>query len=416
MSQDSPDLDQRLSRFEAQLDRFSLALHQWQQTRAHSEPESPRDVDLRIRTLEETLDREAVALRRMHEEPLKQLQAQAANLRAICSAATVSVSGLDQAESRLAAIQTDVHFHLSDLSRTLQSLVADLRAGASTALSTEGPTAAWPLDRIVHLHDELRLAANGRDAGSPHGAPSGTATASHPRTDSDVPAPAEDRAGRVQFLQPATRVEQNESPSTVEAHAPRRLGWYVGGALIAAAAVFAFALERRIETKLNDAGARLTAAERQAAAATQFANQEAVAAREEANRQIVAARESAQRAETVGAILTAPDLIRFSLTSGASVDRSSAQVLWSRTRGLVFSASRLPAAPPATIYQLWLKTSAEPVNAGIVVPDATGRATLVTDVPPKVTGPVVGAEVTIEPSGGVAAPSGRALLVRFPQS
>src|SRR5262249_46868741 len=137
--------------------------------------------------------------------------------------------------------------------------------------------------------------------------------------------------------------------------------------------------------------------------------------RDEANRQIAAARESAQRAETVGAILTAPDLIRFTLTSGAA-DRSSAQVLWSRTRGLVLSASRLPAAPPESIYQLWLKTNAESVSAGIFAPDSTGRATLVTDVPPQVPGPVVGAEVTIEPSGGRSAPSGRTLLARFPQS
>jgi hypothetical protein len=199
------------------------------------------------------------------------------------------------------------------------------------------------------------------------------------------------------------------------AHDSRRRAWFVGAALVAAAALLVFMFERRIETKLDDAGARVIAAERQAAAAAQAANQEIATARDEANRQIAAARDSAQRAETVGAILTAPDLIRFSLTGGAaSVDRSSAQVLWSRTRGLVMSASRLPAAPPETIYQLWLKTAGDPVSAGVFVPDATGRATLVTDVPPKIVGPVLGAEVTIEPTGGRSTPSGRALLVRFP--
>ena len=40
-------------------------------------------------------------------------------------------------------------------------------------------------------------------------------------------------------------------------------------------------------------------------------------ARQEANRQIAEARESAQRAETVGAILAAPDLVRINLTGGA---------------------------------------------------------------------------------------------------
>ena len=188
--------------------------------------------------------------------------------------------------------------------------------------------------------------------------------------------------------------------------------WLAGAAAFAVLAVIVFLLEQRIERRLNDAGDRVAAAERQAAAATQVASQQVVVAREEANRQIAQARDSAQRAETVGAILTAPDLIRFNLIS-PSADRSSAQVLWSRTRGVVLSASRLPAAPPNTSYQLWLKTSAESASAGVFVPDANGRATLVTDVPPKVVGAVLGAEVTLEQSGGAAVPSGRTLLVRY---
>src|SRR5204863_8770840 len=106
MHQGDPDLEQRLSRFQAQLDRFSLTLHQWQPPKDHTQPVTPRDADQRIRTLEETVDREAHALRRMHEEPLKQLQAQPASLRDICAAATNPVNGLDQAESRLVALQT----------------------------------------------------------------------------------------------------------------------------------------------------------------------------------------------------------------------------------------------------------------------------------------------------------------------
>jgi hypothetical protein len=402
MSQDNPDLDQRLARFEAQLDRFSLSLDQWQQAEGVVDRASAAEVAQRMRSIEQTLDREAVALRRLHEEPIRQLKAQAESLGEICASAAQSVQGLDQAGSRLEAIQADVHLHLTDLSRALQMLVADLRASTSTALSTQGPSASWPLDRIVHLHDELR-----RGATDPDGTPA---------ADSAAQPAASDRA-RPRLLKPALDTEPSGDeglPESHEAHAPRRRAWLVGAALLATASILAFMFERRIETKLNDAGARVASAERQAAAAAQLANQEAVAAREEANRQIAGARESAHRAETVGAILTAPDLIRFSLTGGASVDRSSAQVLWSRTRGLVMSASRLPASPPETIYQLWLKTSGDPVSAGVFVPDATGRATLVTDAPPKVPGPVLGAEVTIEPTGGRSAPSGRPLLVRYP--
>jgi len=225
MSLDNPDLDQRLSRFEAQLDRFSLALHQWQQqTPAHPESPGPHDIDQRVRTLEQTLDREADALRRLHEDPLKELQAQAATLREICASAATSVNDLDQAESRLAAIQADVHLHLSELSRTLQALVADLRAG-TTALSAAAPTAAWPLERIVHLHDQLRRDAS--DGESPQDAP-----------------PSENRAARL-LLQPgAAADEQTESSPAGERRDSQRRAWYIGGALAAAAAILLFEIGR----------------------------------------------------------------------------------------------------------------------------------------------------------------------------
>jgi hypothetical protein len=414
MHPDDPNLDQRLSRFEAQLDRFSLALQQWQQQTRLSPPAAlSANVDQRIRTLEETLDREAVALRRLHEEPLKELQAHAAALKEICAAASRSVNGLDQAESRLAAMQADVHTHLTDLSRTLQALVADLRGGGSTALATHRSAAAWPLERIVDLHDELRRTASDREPGATSASDSTPTGDVHPAADPGATGGPGDRPVRGQLLEATIHVDHGGSPATVRSLLGFGRGpWVLGGALIAAAALV-FVVERQLEKRLNEATDRVAAAERQAMTATQLANKEVVVARQEANRQIAEARESAQRAEIVGAILTAPDLIRFTLTS-TSVDRSSAQLLWSRTRGLVLSASRLPAAPPDTMYQLWLKTSAEPVSAGVFVPDAIGRATLVTDAPPKIVGPVVGAEVTVEPSGGGSVPSGRALLVRYP--
>jgi Anti-sigma-K factor rskA, C-terminal len=398
MYQDDPDLEQRLSRFEAQLDRFSLALHQWQQNQETVQPASTQTVDQRIRTLEETLDREAHVLRQMHEEPLKQLQAQAASLKEVCEAATNSVTGLDQAESRLVALQNNVHLQLSDLSRTIQALVAELRVGASTSIGPQSATAAWPLDRVVHLHDELRRAANGRDAG-----PS-TAGQTFGNVSSEA------RVGRGRLIEHAVPAERGESLPTI---AVVRRSWYIAAAAAVAAGLLIFGLVRRIETRLDDASSRVAAAERQAEATTERANQEMTNARQEANRQIAEARESAQRAETVSAILAAPDLVRINLTGGA-VERSFAQLLLSRTRGLVLSASRLPPAPPQMTYQLWLLTTAAPVSAGLFVPDANGRATVVVDVPPRVAGPVVGAQVTVEPSAGSQAPSNRLLLSRAP--
>ena len=413
MYQDDPDLDQRLTRFEARLDRFSLALHQWQQTQENGQLDGSPLVDQRIRNLEETLDREAQALRRLHEEPLQQLQAQAANLKDICATAANSVTGLGQTESRLAALQADVQRHLTELTRTLEAFVANVQqVGASSATAHHDSAAVWPLEKVVHLHDELRRGSGAAENAANESQGQGAA-APFPSHGAKTAAEVSTRGGRVLLLERSAVSEPAAQPlPATEARVTGRRMWYVAGA-IAAVGLVVLGLAR-IESKLNEASARAADAERLATAATEQANREAAVARDEASRQITEARDSAQRAETIGAILTAPDLVRFNLTSGVPVERSSAQLLWSRTRGLVLSASRLPAAPPQATYQLWLRTTAEPVSAGVFVPDATGRATLVTD-PLKVVGPVVGAEVTVEPSGGRSAPSGRTLLVRLPQ-
>jgi hypothetical protein len=359
-------LEQRLSRFEAQLDRFSLALRQWQETQGQS-PASPPDLAERIRGLEETITREALALRQLHEEPLKQLQGQAESL--------------------------------GDLSRSLQSLVTDLRMGAM-ATTSQGAAASWPLERVVDLHDELRRGASG--GGSAH-------------PEASLPEGAGPPSRRVRLLQAPGELD-TASPHAIDSRTVRTPGWYGARAAAAAAAlVMVVAGVWWIEARLDEASARVAAAERQVLTTTELANREVVAARQDADRQIAEARQLAQRAETVGVILTAPDLIRFNLTSGETVG-PSAQLLWSRTRGLVLSGSRLPAAPAESTYQLWLVTSTQSIGAGLFVPDEAGRANLVVDAPPRVIGPVLGAAVTVEPTGGRPTPSGRTLLARIPRT
>ena len=363
MYEDDPGLEQRLCRFEAQLDRFSLALRQWQHTQEQVPPENSAGLDQRIRALEETVSRETQALRQIHEEPLKQLVAHAESL--------------------------------GQLSRNLQALVTDLRIGAGGGGANQGSAASWPLERVVHLHDELRRTVNGGVTPQVNGepVPNGIATSSAPH---------------VRLLE-AGRHELAPRASASGLSSP-----YVRGGLAATAGVVLIVLGVFwVEGRLNQASARVAAAERQVVSTSEKANREVVAAREDADRQIGEARQLAQRAETVGVILTAPDLIRFNLTSGET-NGSSAQLLWSRTRGLVLSGSRLPAAPPESTYQLWLVTDTQSVGAGVFVPDEAGRATLVVDAPPRVPGTVVGAAVTVEPSGGRPTPSGRTLLARFP--
>jgi len=362
MYQDDPGLEQRLSRFEAQLDRFSLALHQWQ---THDRAQS--GVDERIRALEETLDREARALRVMHEEPLEQLQAHAARLQELCA--------------------------------SVQSVLAELqKARASLPAPAAPKPAAWPLERVVHLHDELRRSGTGN----------GSATTAAPASDDGAARTDAGTNGRVQ----RSSIEVIAETSGRDEDQQRRRYLLAGAAAVIA--VVAFGMTARwVVIRLDEAANRVAAAERQVEATTRLAREEVRSARDDASRQIEEARKLAQRAETVSSILTAPDLIRFNLTS-TRADGSSAQVLWSRTRGVVLSGSRLPGPGPDRTYQLWLVTNGPSVSAGVFTPDATGRATLVVDPPPRVPGPVTGAAITLEPEGGRQTPTGQPLLTRIP--
>src|SRR5688572_15663766 len=358
MYQDDPGLEQRLSRFEAQLDRFSLALHQWQ---THERTPSGTDIDHRIRALEETLDREAHALRLMHEEPMKQLQAHAARLQELCA--------------------------------NVQTVLAELQARGGVPAPATPKAAAWPLERVVHLHDELRR--NGNASDQPPGLTNGNSA--------DESAAA--NGGRQRSFIEAINTSVNDDR--------QRRRFIAAGAAVVVALVVVVGVMLWVTSRLNDAATRVSSAEQQVATTTRLANEEVRAARNDANQQITEARQLAQRAETVSAVLTAPDLIRFNLTSTLA-DGSSAQVLWSRSRGVVLSGSRLPGPGPEKTYQLWLVTNGPSISAGVFAPDSTGRVTLVVDPPPKVPGPVMGAAITIEPEGGGQAPTGQMLLTRFP--
>ena len=118
-------------------------------------------------------------------------------------------------------------------------------------------------------------------------------------------------------------------------------GHIVAGAAAIAVVLLMVGLVRWVGGRLDEAANRVASAERQVVATTRLANEEVRSAREDANRQIGEARQLAQRAETVGVILAAPDLIRFNLTySGGRVVGAGA--LESHA-GIVLSASRLPA-------------------------------------------------------------------------
>ena len=130
-------------------------------------------------------------------------------------------------------------------------------------------------------------------------------------------------------------------------------------------------------------------------------------------RQIADARRAAAAAEAQVAVLAAPDLTRIDLAGQPVAPQASARAYWSRSRGLVFTASNLPALPPGRVYQLWVLPAqpSPPISVGwLLKPDADGRANVLFDTPPDLPKPQKMA-VTIEPEGGVPAPTGDMYLL-----
>jgi anti-sigma-K factor RskA len=127
--------------------------------------------------------------------------------------------------------------------------------------------------------------------------------------------------------------------------------------------------------------------------------------------QMAEARRVAFGAQSQVAVLAAPDLTRIDLAGQAAAPTATARAFWSRSRGLVFTASNLPAPPPGRAYQLWVLTAQPaPISAGMLAPDSSGRVTTRFDTPLDLPRPVAMA-VTLEPEGGVPAPTGDKYLV-----
>jgi anti-sigma-K factor RskA len=124
-----------------------------------------------------------------------------------------------------------------------------------------------------------------------------------------------------------------------------------------------------------------------------------------ADRAMVDARRVAFETQSAMAVLAAADLTRVDLQGAPAAPQAAGRALWSRQSGMVFAANNLPPLPAGKIYQVWVVASGPPVSAGLVAPDESGRGVAIFRTPVDVTGPVTVA-VTIEPEGGVPAPTG----------
>ena len=183
---------------QAQIDNLQVALQDWRRTREYSQPteerlaqitvqcarmveswqqmEQRRSADVagaepggdratvegpqsdpgdRIRALERTIEHEWEALRDGHEESTRDFHEQAASLAEKCvAAANLTLQGFANAEARLAALEQDLQGRMEQLSRDLQSVVAELRGARPQSLP--GGTPAFPLESVMRIHEELR--------------------------------------------------------------------------------------------------------------------------------------------------------------------------------------------------------------------------------------------------------------------
>jgi anti-sigma-K factor RskA len=151
----------------------------------------------------------------------------------------------------------------------------------------------------------------------------------------------------------------------------------------------------RLQTRVADLEARLEQSERGSANARQ---------------QLAEARRVADDARTTLAILSAPDLVRIDLAGQPPAPGATARALWSRQNGMVFTAADLPPAPAGRVYQVWVVTADAPVSAGLLARDSRSGAAHVFRTPRDIRTPVAAA-VTLEPEGGVPAPTGEKYLI-----
>jgi anti-sigma-K factor RskA len=133
-------------------------------------------------------------------------------------------------------------------------------------------------------------------------------------------------------------------------------------------------------------------------------------------RQTAQARLVATNAQRQLSVIAAPDVAQVTLKGQAAVaPQASARALWSRSRGLLLSASNLPALPPGRTYQLWvISGKLPPISDGwIFQTDAAGGVMTMFTTPATLPAPTAMA-VSIEPDGGsttAAGPTGPIYLV-----
>jgi cell division protein FtsB len=375
-----------------------------------------RDATWRFQDLERLIEHEWASLRRLHEEPVRQLRDQAESLTEICvSTAGSTQTGIERAEARLAGLERDLHRRMDDLSRDVHAVLSELRQ-QNTTPPRRSPSSSWALDEVTRLHHEIRDGSNTvqahvhdesvGDEDLPTSALALLTSSGFTEPDDD---PSEESHEHSTEPSGASQHRLTNEAEPVDRHERSRFGTIAAIVLIVAiAAAFSVMFYNRATLAADQAAAARQHADEIAAAA----NERIEAARRDSAAQIELARDAASRAQITSDVLAAPDLVRFNLTGADGSARASAQLLFSRSRGMVFSGSRLLSPGSGNVYQIWLLTATDPVSGGTITPDDSGRATLATDRAPDVPRPIVSVRVTVEPAPGRTTPSDQTVLFR----
>jgi anti-sigma-K factor RskA len=168
--------------------------------------------------------------------------------------------------------------------------------------------------------------------------------------------------------------------------AARLREWWTPWAVAAAAAVLLAVLGTMVVTGGNEARLQTLA-------------QESSALREELRQ---------RRTETAMATLLRDPATRIVALHGAGpLPAAEGRVVWHPTAGGVLLVSKLPPAGAGNAYELWTISAGRPRPAGVFDVDASGQATHRVDPTEQ---PVDVFAVTVEPEGGVPAPTGPIVL------
>jgi anti-sigma-K factor RskA len=110
-------------------------------------------------------------------------------------------------------------------------------------------------------------------------------------------------------------------------------------------------------------------------------------------------------------LMTSADVTRVALAGQPDAPAASGRAYLSPSHGLVFTAQSLPVLPSGRAYQLWIVTAKAPMSVGMLPVSADGRVMVMMPMPAGMNAAMVAVAVTIEPEGGVPAPTGAKVLV-----